>query len=45
MTQEDKTTSDATDEQELRGTFYSVLMIGLFLLLIWVAVFYIYFVR
>lgn len=45
MTQEGKTTSDATDKQELRGTFYSVLMIGLFLLLIWVAVFYIYFVR
>jgi hypothetical protein len=42
MTQQGKTTSDASDEQELRGTFISVLVIGILILLFGGVVFNIY---
>ncbi len=45
MTQQGKTTSDATNNQELRGTFFSVLAIGILVLLFWVVIFIIYLKR
>ncbi|MFP5114869.1 cytochrome c oxidase subunit 2A [Bacillaceae bacterium C204] len=45
MTQQGKTTSDATNKEELRGTFFSVLIIGAFILLFWIVMFYIYMKR
>lgn len=45
MTQQGKTTSDATNKEELRGTFFSVLIIGFLILLFWIGMFFIYIKR
>lgn len=45
MTQRGKTTSDATNKQELRGTFFSVFIIGFLVLLFWIVMFIIYLKR
>jgi hypothetical protein len=45
MVQKGKTTSDAGNEHELKGTFISVLVIGVFILLFWIVMFYVYFGR
>jgi hypothetical protein len=45
MVQKGKTTSDASNDPELRGTFISVLVIGGLILLFWIIMFYVYFER
>ncbi|MBB6444233.1 cytochrome c oxidase subunit 2A [Bacillus benzoevorans] len=45
MTRQSKTTSNVTDKKELRGTFYSVLIIGSLVLLFWIVMLAIYLQR
>ncbi len=45
VVQKGKNTSNASNEQELKGTFISVLVIGALILLFWAVMFYIYIAR